>query len=109
MNPQTILDQLCERHGVDPEQAARLLPLVTWALKGPEDSRKRILSVVERTLAGDGDCAQERQDELNAAADHAVLVAVGRILHDWTPTDSFLGVDLSALGGQDEAEGELET
>ena len=108
MDPKTLLDRLCARHGVSPERGARLLPLVRWALKGPQDSRGRILAVVERSLASDEDSSQECRVELNAAADHAVLLAVARVLHDWTPADSVLGLDLGLAGAPEEPEGDLE-
>ena len=104
MDPEALLASLCERHGVSPEQGARLLPLVKWALKGPEASRDRILAVVERTLSGQGGTAAERKAELDAAADHAVLVAVARVLHGWSPNEQFMGLDFGVAGRSDERE-----
>lgn len=104
MEAESLLNQLCERHGVDPTQAERLLPLVRWALKGPDESKKRILGVVERALSGDPDMAHKSRDELAAAADQAILVAVARVLHDWTPEQKVL--DLGLPGTPDAVEGE---
>lgn len=90
MEAKSLLNALCERHGVDPTQAERLLPLVRWALKGPAESKQRILEVVDKALSGDPSAAENSREELLAAADHAILVAVARVLHDWTPKDSML-------------------
>ncbi|MCB9915310.1 MAG: hypothetical protein H6828_09190 [Planctomycetes bacterium] len=61
---------------------------------------------MERTLADDG--AETHRAALNAAAEHAVLVAVARILHDWSPAERFLGLDLERpelLGDEDATRG----
>ncbi len=108
MDPKNLLDSLCARHGVDPDLGARLLPLVRWALKGPADSRERILRVVEKTLAGEQTSAEESKRELNAAANHAVLVAVARVLHNWSPADQLMGLDLGVAGPLEDPESDLE-
>lgn len=108
MDPETLLARLCDRHGVAPAQGARLLPLVRWALKGPETSRDRILAVVERALSGEGGSAEECKAELDLAADHAVLVAVARVLHGWSPNDQLMGLDFGVAGASEDPEGGAE-
>jgi hypothetical protein len=94
MEAESLLNQLCARHGVDPASGARLLPLVRWALEAPPESRERILQVVENQLRG-----EPQEGELNAsgdrqvAAEHAVLVAVAKVLHQWNPKLSLLDLD----------------
>jgi len=104
MEARSLLLALCERHGVDPARAERLLPLVRWALKGPEESKQRILEVVERALSGDPDAIASNREDLLAAADDAILLAVARVLHDWTPEQAVL--DLGFLRGSEGSEGE---
>jgi hypothetical protein len=99
MDAEHLLNDLCARHGVDPSQGTRLLPLVRWALRGPEDARKRILAVVEKTLA-EGAEGSESLGKFNDAADHAILTAVAKILHNWTPDSRIL--DLGGGGGPEE-------
>ncbi|MAF67556.1 MAG: hypothetical protein CMJ84_18110 [Planctomycetes bacterium] len=89
MDPETLLNQLCERHGVSRNEGYRLLPLIRWALRGPDETREKILAVVEQTLAvraGEG----EDDGSLEHAADQAILVAVARVLHDWTPSTGLI-------------------
>ena len=90
MDPQHLLEELCRRHGVPPERGARLLPLVRWALEGSAAARERILSVVEETLAQRA-LEAERPGEIEAA-NRSILVAVARVLHDWTPSAGLLGM-----------------
>lgn len=90
MDPEHLLAELCRRHGVPPERGARLLPLVRWALEGSASVRERILAVVEETLAQPA-LGQGSAGEL-AAANRSILVAVARVLHDWTPSEGLLGM-----------------
>lgn len=94
MDPQHLLEELCRRHGVPPERGARLLPLVRWALEGSASARDRILSVVEETLAQRA-MNEDSPGEI-AAANRSILVAVARVLHDWTPSAGLL--DMGADG-----------
>jgi len=87
MRAQNLLRRLCERHGVQPSRCESLLPLVQWALRGPEESRDYILTVVERAIADHGEGRRANPAELIAAADRAVLAAVARVLHRWEPDD----------------------
>ena len=50
MTPQSILRDLCDRYGVAPERARRLLPLVERALKAPPSVRERLLDLVADSL-----------------------------------------------------------
>ena len=78
MSPAELLDQLCRRHEADPQQAHQLLPLVQWALEGPESSRSSLLDLIERTLAGSPPSEEEGRAVLQRAADQALLIQVGR-------------------------------
>ena len=89
MDAEGLLTELCRRYGVPRERGERLLPLVRWALQAPAEARDKILAVVEETLA-EGDGGPERQQALAKEADEAVLRAVARVLHDWTPSTGIL-------------------
>jgi hypothetical protein len=95
MDPEQLLAELCRRHGVPPERGARLLPLVRWALEAAEPVRERILGVVEETLASRA--LGEESPSALAAANRSLLLAVARVLHDWTPSEGLLG--MSGEGG----------
>lgn len=91
MDPETLLRRLCRAHGVPPARGRRLYPLICWALESPPEVRERILAIVEETLAwrgeeGDG----ERPPEPTASP--AVLIAVARVLHEWSPSERILGI-----------------
>jgi len=98
MEAENLLQSLCERHGVDRARGERLLPLIRWALKGPLGSRARILEVVDRSLAKDAEGEPLREDELRAAAERAILLAVARVLHTWAPDQRALDF---GIGGTD--------
>jgi hypothetical protein len=87
MEAETLLQRLCERHGVDPNRCERLLSLVRWALKGPLETRSKVLAVVERNIAATRDGVPGNAAELAQAADRAVLMAVAKVLHTWSPGD----------------------
>ena len=92
---------MCERHGLPTNYGDRLLPLVRRALQSPDDVQQRILTLVENNLARK---AEGKLDEsrLWHDMDGAVLVAVARVLHDWDPSSSVLGLGrrLDGLTGQ---------
>jgi hypothetical protein len=92
MEAEILLSRLCARHGVDPSRGARLLPLVRWALQGPLESRKTILQVVEASLVRDEEPGPERAKELEDSANRAILVAVARVLHSWSPVERLLNL-----------------
>ena len=96
MEAEILLQQLCERHGVDLTHGQPLLPLVRWALKGPDESRRKILEVVELALRGNPGTAERTPGDLIEAADQAILVAVARVLHGWAPKSDLLDLDLEA-------------
>jgi hypothetical protein len=85
MEAETLLKRICERLGVNPDRGESLLPLIRWALKGPEDSKARILKVIERSIEDNRDGKPTNKIELSAAADQAILVAVAQVLHTWAP------------------------
>jgi len=110
MEAEILLSRLCARHGVDPTQGARLLPLVRWALQGPRESRERILQVVEASLQSGEQPGEGRTRELEQAAERAVLVAVARVLHTWRPEENLLNLGLgrdAAADGEEREEGPL--
>ncbi|MFO1010816.1 MAG: hypothetical protein U1F29_12200 [Planctomycetota bacterium] len=100
MNAENLLRAMCERHGLPPDYGARLLPLVRRALQAPEDVRDRILRLVDGNLKS---CAEGRVDpeKLWRDLDGEVLIAVARVLHNWTPSEPMLdlGTHLGGLGG----------
>lgn len=97
MDPKVLLQRLCRRHGVAPERGGRLLPLVRWALESPPEIRTRILAIVEETLSWHGR-ETEGDRALVGAANRSVLVAVARVLHDWSPSERILGIGPDADG-----------
>jgi hypothetical protein len=91
MNPESTLRSLCERNQVPYSLGLgeRLLPIVRRALESPDETRDRILALVERNLqlraqGGDG------QEMLARDLEREILLGVARVLHDWAPTDPFL-------------------
>jgi hypothetical protein len=102
-NPEDLLRRMCLRHGLSPDYAIKLIPVVRRAMESPEEVRERILAMVEGNIAQH---AADR-DETPAEArdpDDAVLLAVARLMHHWTPSDTALdpetgfgGLDLTGL------------
>jgi hypothetical protein len=93
MSADELVRALCARHGLPPTAGAPFLPLVRKALASADDSRERILRLVDEALADRADAlANERVD---AAADDRVLVAVARVLHPWTPSEAMLDLGSS--------------
>ena len=93
MEAEILLQQLCERYHIDPARGQQLLPLIKWALKGPTESRERIIKVVEQALSASPQTARKSRGELIAAADFAILLEVARVLHDWSPENTVLDLD----------------
>jgi hypothetical protein len=89
MTPESTLRALCERNQVPYSHGERLLPIVRRALEAPQATRERILALVERDL-------RERAGSAAVPAkpardpDQEILLAVARVLHDWTPSDPLL-------------------
>ena len=85
MDPQSFLDSLCRRHGLAPQQAEPLLPLVQLAWTARPTVRRRILEWVEETLARrpvwDGPPSQRTSEA--GADEQALLSVVARMLHRW--------------------------
>lgn len=86
MDPHSLFDRLCQRHGLDPAPLARYVPLLERALASPDSVRDRILAMVEDSLArmAGGDPAATFE-ALERDLDDEVLVAVAQRLHGWTP------------------------
>jgi len=91
MTPESTLRELCERNQVPYSYGERLLPIVRRALEAPDLTRDRILALVERNLQqrADGEAGHEK---LARELEHEILLAVARVLHDWTPSDPLLGL-----------------
>ncbi len=107
MTPENLLRSMCERHGLPAEYGARLIPLVRRAMESPDEVKQRILALVEGNLA---QCA--RGDDGGATLwrdlDHEVLLAVARVLHDWSPSEPLLDLGpnlggITGLGTPDDA------
>jgi hypothetical protein len=101
MSAENLLRALCARHGLPEEAGTPFLPLVRKALIATDDSRERILRLVDEALA-------DRSEALAAGArdpagDERVLVAVARVLHPWTPSEGIL--DLGSSLDQRRGEG----
>lgn len=103
-NPEELLRRMCLRHGLPPDYAIRLIPVVRRAMSSPEEIRERILAMVDGNLAQH---AADRTLEPPAAhdPDDAVLLAVARLMHHWTPSANSLDpeggfgdLDLRELG-----------
>lgn len=84
MDPQAFLVSVCRRHGLPPQQAEPLLPLVQLAWTARPAVRRRLLKWVEDTL--------ERQATIAAQAQHPpgtpegerdLLALVAKMLHRW--------------------------
>jgi hypothetical protein len=88
-NPEELLRAMCLRHGLPPDYAIRLIPVVRRAMCSPEEIRERILAMVDGNLAQH---AADRTQEPPEARDpdDAVLLAVARLMHHWTPSANAL-------------------
>jgi len=89
MTPEEMLRRMCLRHGLPPDYAVKLIPVVRRAMESPEEVRERILAMVE------GNIRQHAADRRDVPAeardpDDAVLIAVARLMHHWTPSESAL-------------------
>ena len=97
--PEDLLRRMCLRHGLPPDYAIRLIPVVKRAMSSPEEIRERILAMVDGNLAQH---AADRSQEPPEARDpdDAVLLAVAKLMHHWTPSDHALDPE-GGLGGLD--------
>ena len=105
MTPENLLRSMCERHGLPADYGRRLLPLVRKAMEAPDEVRERILALVDGNLANRAQGGAEGEAHVDAhleGSDHEVLIAVARVLHDWTPSEPMLdlGSTLGGLGAQ---------
>lgn len=82
MDPTTLLELLCRRHGVTLEFGKRFLPLVERAVQAPEDVRERILKLVEGSLKREGKRKPRLRD---IEDDEELLVLVAKVLDGWAP------------------------
>lgn len=93
MDPHHLLESLCRRHGVQPRRGERLLPLLEWALKCPEQTRDRLLELAERGLESDAQGFPLDDAIVDKTTERALLLAVARVMHAWRP-----GSDATNLG-----------
>ncbi|MFM7282124.1 MAG: hypothetical protein ACKO32_10130 [Planctomycetia bacterium] len=108
MTPELLLRTLCEQHALPYAQGLRLLPLVRRAFEAPRDVRDRILSLVDRNLREQAERMPE-SERLTQNLEDQILMAVARVLHDWSPSEPLLDISrrLSDLElPSDEADGE---
>jgi len=108
MTPELLLRTLCEQHALPYAQGLRLLPLVRRAFEAPRDVRDRILSLVDRNLREQAERMPD-SERLTQNLEDQILMAVARVLHDWSPSEPLL--DISRRLGDlelpsDEADGE---
>ena len=75
---QRKLDRLCRRHGVPLAIGARLLPLLERAEQSNADVRRKLIAVIEATLACDADAIRRREEQ-----EQRYLIAVAAALHAW--------------------------
>jgi hypothetical protein len=104
-NPEDLLRKMCLRHGLPPDYAIKFIPVVRRAMESPDEIRERILAMV------DGNLAQHAADRITVPVpardpEDAVLLAVARLMHHWTPSDNALdpesgfgGLDFTGFGG----------
>jgi hypothetical protein len=103
MTPEEMLRRMCVRHGLPPDYATKLVPVVRRAMESPDEVRERILAMVEGNLAQHAADLDE-PPPLTNDPDDAVLLAVARLMHHWTPSDKALdpksgldGFDITGL------------
>lgn len=97
MTPEDTLRALCERNHVPYGEGQRLLPIVQRALEAPIATRDRILALVDQNLQ-QRVTSEAGHQQLARDIEHETLLAVARVLHDWTPSEPLLGLG-STLGG----------
>lgn len=99
MTPEEMLREMCVRHGLPPDYAVKLIPVVRRAMESPEEVRRRILAMVEGNLKQHATDLDEQHDA-DHDPDEAVLMAVARLMHHWKPSESMLDLS-SGFGGID--------
>ncbi len=84
MDAERRLKRLYRRHGLPPDDASELLPLMERAMLARPEIRRCLEAVVEATLAAR---AARRADEARLAeqVDRQVLLALAGLLHGWKP------------------------
>jgi hypothetical protein len=98
MSAESLVRALCARHGLPVEAGTPFLPLVRKALRSEDETRTRILRLVDGALADRGEqMVGGLQDPLG---DDRVLIAVARVLHPWVPSESMLDLGSSSLDQQ---------
>lgn len=91
MTPELLLRTLCEQHALPYSQGSRLLPLVRRAFEAPREVRDRILILVDRNLREQSERIPE-SERLAQNLEDQILVAVARVLHDWSPSEPLLDI-----------------
>jgi hypothetical protein len=87
MTPEELLRKMCVRHGLPPDYATKLVPVVRRAMDSPEEVRERILAMVEPNLAQHA-ADRDEPPPMTSDPDEAVLMAVARLMHHWSPSDA---------------------
>jgi hypothetical protein len=99
MTPELFLRTLCEQNAVPYSLGVRLLPLVRRAFEAPLDVRDRILLLVDRNLREQAEGLPE-SERMAHRMEEQMLVAVARVLHEWSPSEPMLDVS-ERLSGLD--------
>ena len=89
MTAESTLSAMCRRAHLSEAYAAHLLPAVRKALELPQQQRDTMLGLVERTLVLRAEGLADEEAKY-AHLDRALLAAVARTLHDWTPDEQLL-------------------
>lgn len=109
MDAERLLHRMCRRRGLPASEASELLPMVQRAVISSARVRRRLLTLIDRTLArrSDGD-PSATLESLEADLDEEVLVSVARRVHGWSPPWKHQGPsDGHAPGDFDLGDGDL--
>ncbi len=104
MDAERLLNRMCRRRGLPASHGAELLPMVRRAVISSARVRRRLLTLIDQTLArrSDGD-PSATLESLEADLDEEVLVSVARRIHAWSPPWKKEG----PTGGQAQADFDL--
>lgn len=101
MEPERLLQRMCQRHSLPFEAGKALLPLIQRALISPDKVRDRILTLVDRNLArhAEGKSPGSTLAAVERDLDEEVLLSVAKVLHNWNTggKPNQLGWDLPGL------------
>lgn len=95
MDARRLLGRMCSRHGLNLQDAVRLLPLIERALLSPHNVRDRILTLVDHNLSQKAShrptfVASGKADTVQGDLDEEIMFSVARVLHAWTPSSKLM-------------------